>query len=83
MYRSEIDATGQPMSPAPFAAVQNAIEHYRVDEILISTLVGEQSVWLEEGLIDRVQEITDKPVEHVEAGGDVAPRATAPTEATV
>ena len=72
MYRSEIDATGQPMSPTPFAAVQNAIEHYRIDEILISTLAGEQSVWLEEGLIDRVQEITDKPVEHVEAGGDVA-----------
>ena len=74
MYRSEIDATGQPMRPAPFAAIQNAIAHYRVDEILISTLAGEQSVWLEEGLIDRVNEITDKPVEHVEAGGDVAPR---------
>ncbi len=74
MYRSEIDATGQPMSPAPFAAIQNAIEHYRVDEILISTLAGEQSVWLSDGLIDRVNEITDKPVEHVEAGGDVAPR---------
>ncbi len=72
MYRSDIDATGQPMSPAPFAAVQNAIEHYRIDEILISTLAGEQSRWLEEGLIDRVKEITDKPVEHVEAGGDVA-----------
>jgi hypothetical protein len=76
MYRSEIDATGQPMSPAPFAAIQNAIAHYRVDEILISTLAGEQSVWLEEGLIQRVNEITDKPVEHVEAGGDVgAPTA--------
>jgi hypothetical protein len=71
MYRSEIDATGQPMSPAPFAAIQNAIAHYRIDEILISTLAGEQSVWLEEGLIERVNEITDKPVEHVEAGGDV------------
>ena len=74
MYRSEIDATGQPMSPAPFAAIENAIAHYRVDEILISTLAGEQSVWLEEGLIERVQAITDKPVEHVEAGGDVAAR---------
>jgi hypothetical protein len=71
MYRSEIDATGQPMSPAPFAAIQNAIAHYRIDEILISTLAGEQSVWLEEGLIDRVNDVTDKPVEHVEAGGDV------------
>ncbi len=85
MYRSEIDATGQPMSPAPFAAVQNAIEHYRVDEILISTLAGEQSVWLSEGLIEKVHEITDKPVEHVEAGGDVAappvPDADAPEAA--
>jgi hypothetical protein len=68
MYRSEIDATGQPMSPEPFPAIQNAIEHYRIDDILISTLVGQQSKWLEEGLIDRVKEVTDKPVEHFEAG---------------
>lgn len=68
LYRADIDATGQPMSPAPLAAVRNAIEHYRVDEILISTLAGEHSKWLEEGLIDDVKKITDKPVEHVEAG---------------
>jgi len=68
LYREEIDATGQPMSPDPFHAVQNAIEHYRIDDILISTLSGETSKWLEEGLIGRVREITDKPVEHLEAG---------------
>jgi hypothetical protein len=68
LYRSDIDATGQPMSPAPLAAVQNALEHYRVDEVLISTLAGEQSKWLQEGLIDDVRGLTDKPVEHVEAG---------------
>jgi hypothetical protein len=67
MYRNDIDATGQPMSPEPFAAIENAIEHYRLDEILISTLKGEQSKWLEEGLLDRVKEATDMPVEHVEA----------------
>jgi hypothetical protein len=71
MYRSDIDATGQPMSPAPFAAIHNALEHYRIDEILISTLAGEKSKWLEEGLIDQVRAVTDKPVEHVEAGDDV------------
>ncbi len=80
LYRSDIDATGQPMSPAPLAAVQNAIEHYRIDEILISTLAGEQSKWLEEGLIDNVRAITDKPVEHVESGEEPAaerePQAT-------
>ena len=40
LYREEVDATGQPMSPEPLAAVKNAIEHYRVDDILISTLAG-------------------------------------------
>jgi len=70
MYRNEVDATGQPMSPDPFSAIENAIEHYRVDDILISTLAGSRSKWVEEGLIDRVREITDKPVEHYEAGGD-------------
>jgi hypothetical protein len=68
LYRSEIDATGQPMSPDPFDAVRNAIRHYRIDDILISTLSGETSVWLEEDLIGRVREITEKPVEHLEAG---------------
>ena len=59
------------MSPEPFAAVVNAIEHYRIDEILISTFAGEQSKWLEEGLIEKVKERSpDKPVEHVEVGGD-------------
>jgi hypothetical protein len=67
LYRSEIDATGQPMSPEPFAAVQNAVAHYRIDEILISTLEGQQSKWLEEGLIEKVRGITDKPIEHIEA----------------
>ena len=71
LYRSDIDATGQPMSPAPLAAIQNAIEHYRVDEILISTLRGEQSKWLEEGLIDQVRELTEKPIEHVESSEEV------------
>jgi hypothetical protein len=72
MYRNEIDATGQPMSPEPFSAVQNAIEHYRIDDILISTLKGEQSKWLEEGLIEKVQGLTDKPVEHLESGTEPA-----------
>ncbi len=78
LYRSETDATGQPMSPEPFAAITNAIEHYRIDEILISTLAGQQSKWLEEGLIDRVKEITDKPVAHFEASATVAPRGEQP-----
>jgi hypothetical protein len=81
MYRADVDATGQPMSPAPLAAIRNALEHYRIDEVLISTLAGQQSKWLEEGLIDKVGSITDKPVEHVEAGDDVVPPSSTPLPA--
>ena len=56
------------MSPDPFQAVKNAIEHYRIDEVLISTFAGEGSRWLEDDLIGRVREITEKPVEHIEVG---------------
>jgi hypothetical protein len=68
LYRSDIDATGQPMSPDPFLAVKNGIEHYRIDDILISTFAGESSQWLEDNLIGRVRDITEKSVEHIEVG---------------
>jgi hypothetical protein len=68
LYRADIDATGQPMSPDPFHAVQNAIAHYRVDEVLISTFAGETSRWLDEDLVGRTREITEKQVKHLEVG---------------
>lgn len=68
LYRADIDATGQPMSPDAFGAVKNAVAHYRVDDILISTLSVEESQWLQDDLIGRVREITDKPVTHHETG---------------
>ena len=93
LYRNDIDATGQPMSPDPFQAVRNAIEHYSIDEVLISTFTGEESQWLDEDLVGRTREITDKPVEHIEVGrpatavaaavaegGAVSEPAQAPTE---
>jgi hypothetical protein len=80
LYRADIDATGQPMSPDPFHAVQNAIEHYRVDEVLISTFSGEASRWLDEDLIGRTREITEKQVEHLEVGRPAAAVAAAVAE---
>lgn len=80
LYRAEIDATGQPMSPDPFLAVRNAIEHYRIDEVLISTFAGESSRWLEDDLIGRVREITDKQVEHIEVGRPASVVAAAVAE---
>jgi hypothetical protein len=83
LYRADIDATGQPMSPAPFAAIENAIHHYRIDDILISTLAGQQSKWLEEGLIEKVQAITDKPIEHFEGSESTIERPPAAEPAGV
>lgn len=80
LYRADVDATGQPMSPDPFHAVKNAIEHYRVDEVLISTFAGESSRWLEDDLIGRVREITEKQVEHIEVGRPAAAVAAAVAE---
>ena len=80
LYRADVDATGQPMSPDPFHAVKNAIEHYRIDEVLISTFAGEGSRWLDDGLIGRVREITEKPVEHLEVGRPPAAVAAAVAE---
>ncbi len=80
LYKADIDATGQPMSPDPFLAVKNAIEHYRIDEVLISTFAGESSHWLEEDLVGRVREITDKQVQHIEVGRHPATVAAAVAE---
>jgi len=78
LYKAEIDATGQPMSPDPFQAVKNAVEHYRIDEVLISTFAGETSRWLEDDLIGRTRELTgEKPVEHLEVGRPAAAVAAA------
>lgn len=77
MYRHEVDATGQPMSPEPLEAIQNANAHYRLDDILISTLKGEKSQWIEDGLVEKAEKLTGKPVEHVESSGRRARSAPA------
>jgi hypothetical protein len=83
LYRGDYDATGQPMSPDPFHAVRNAIEHFRINEVLISTFAGEESQWLDEDLVGRTREITDKPVEHLEVGRPAAAVAAAVAEGEV
>lgn len=81
MYREDIDATGQPMSPEPEHAIRNAIEHYRLDEIVISTLAGQQSAWLEAGLVEHVKEMADMPVEHIETGPGASSASATPVGA--
>jgi GNAT superfamily N-acetyltransferase len=58
---------GMIADPDPYNAVINAVQFFRVDDIVISTLPATRSGWLRADLIDRVRRATNKPVEHVEA----------------
>jgi hypothetical protein len=65
LHAEGLEATGQVMPPDAFTAIQNALQFYAIDEIVISTFPGERSGWLRNDLIARVQGTTSKPVEHV------------------
>jgi hypothetical protein len=51
--------------PDPYTAIMNALQYFRVDDILISTFPETKSGWLRADLIDRVKRTTNLPVEHV------------------
>jgi GNAT superfamily N-acetyltransferase len=53
--------------PDPYNAVMNAVQFFRVDDIVISTLPETRSGWLRADLIERVRRAANKPVEHVVA----------------
>jgi hypothetical protein len=65
LHDEGLDATGQVMDPDPFTAIQNALQFYAVDEIVISTFPETRSGWLRSDLVGRVKASTSKPVEHV------------------
>ena len=48
------------MHPDPFTAIQNALQFYGVDEIVISTFPASRSGWLRGDLIERVRASTGK-----------------------
>ena len=53
------------MDPDPFTAIQNALQFYAVDEIVISTFPPPARAGCAGDLVGRVQASTSKPVEHV------------------
>jgi DNA-binding LacI/PurR family transcriptional regulator len=62
-----LDAIGQVVHPDPYTAIQNALQFYAPDDIVISTFPETRSGWLRNDLIGRVEASTGKPVEHVVA----------------
>src|SRR5919108_3898895 len=60
-----LDAIGQVVHPDPFTAIQNALQFYAPDEVVISTFPEATSGWLRSDLVERVRAATTIPVEHV------------------
>ena len=67
LHRAGLEVVGQTMDPDPFTAIQNALQYYAVDEIVISTFPRTRSGWLRTDLVERARAATTKPVEHVVA----------------
>lgn len=75
LQSESIVAAGMIGDPDPFTATMNAVGYFFISEIVISTLPGNRSAWLEGGLIDRIKRQTGKPVLHVESTADAAVEA--------
>jgi hypothetical protein len=76
-----IEAAGGIGDPDPYAAIMNALQFHRIDEIVIATLPRMRSRWMRADLVGRVQKTTDCPVDHivvdVAVAEDVQPGAKA------
>jgi hypothetical protein len=60
-----LTASGMTGDPDPYTAIMNALQAFRVDDIVISTFPETKSGWLRADLIERVRNATGKEVEHV------------------
>jgi hypothetical protein len=75
LHSAGVYAAGMIGDPDPYTAILNALQSFRVDDIVISTFPETKSGWLRADLIDRVRRTTGKPVEHIVAqeANDAAP----------
>lgn len=60
-----VDAIGEVGDPDPYSATMDAVAEYQPEEIVISTKPAASSGWLRRDLIERIQDASGLPVEHV------------------
>ena len=60
-----IQGSGEVGDSDPFNAAMDAVHAHNIDEIIVSTLPATSSGWLRRDLIERLQEESGLPVEHV------------------
>jgi hypothetical protein len=66
MTEEGVDAAGDTGESDPLLAIQDALQTFPADEIVLFTHPGGQSNWLEEGVVDEARRRFDRPVEHIE-----------------
>jgi hypothetical protein len=65
LREANLTAAGLIGDPDPYTAIMNAVNSFRIDDIVISTFAATRSGWLRADLIQRVRNATGKDVEHV------------------
>jgi hypothetical protein len=65
MAQEGIDLSGEVGDEDPYTAAMDGIAIHRPDEVIISTLPRTASGWLRRDLVERVEESSGLPVEHV------------------
>ena len=75
LHQAGLYGAGMIGDPDPYTAIMNALQYFRVDDILISTFPETKSGWLRADLIERVRRTTNLPVEHVVQEGVSDPAA--------
>jgi len=76
LHAAGLLSSGMIGDPDPYTAAMNALELFRVDDVVISTLPDERSGWLRSDLIERVRHSTSAPVEHVVVDSQATAAAT-------
>jgi hypothetical protein len=65
MEEQGVDAAGDTGESDPLLALQDALQTFDADQIVLFTHPGGSSNWLEEGVVEEARERFDRPVEHV------------------
>ena len=68
MDEEGIDAAGDTGEADPLLAINDALQTFEADEIVLFTHEGGKRNWLEEGVVDEAKERFDAPVRHVVVG---------------
>lgn len=64
-----VDAAGDTGESDPLLAIQDALQTFEADEIVLFTHPSGEQNWLEEGIVDEAQERFAPPVRHLVVEG--------------